>query len=182
MNEAIIKWNEQWKSYVDRIKDKRAPQLSERGFDFLCMLEFKDASVQPSAKLAMEFLIHWRGTDYCFTYEDSVGSDSWKVHSRMGTRSYWQPITDFFGSYGEASVIRKCFAQFGMEAMARDIQAWKEAEFERLFTERFSGMRITGTKQHGENMYFVLEDGEEILVTSFYEACRKKHLSRCKEE
>ncbi|ERI11677.1 hypothetical protein [Aneurinibacillus aneurinilyticus] len=174
MNEAAGKWSEEWRSYIERTKDKRVPQLSERGFDFLYTLEFKDASVHSSKKLAMEFLIEWRGTDYCFTYEDSVGSDSWKVYSQLGGRSYWQSITDFFGSYSEAIVIRRCLEQFGIEAMARDIQAYKDTAFERAFTERFSGMRIVGTKRSGEDMYFVLEDGEELLITSFYEVCRKE--------
>jgi hypothetical protein len=181
MNEAVAKWNEKWKSYVEGIKDKRAPQLSERSFDFLCTLVFKDASVQPSAKLEMEFLIHWRGMDYCFTYEDSVGSDSWKVHSLMGTGRYRQSITDFFGSYGDAVVVRKCFEEFGVETMARDIQMWKDADFERMFTERFSGMRIAGTKRNGDDVYFILENGEEIKVTSFYEISRKKHQTSYKE-
>ncbi|CEH29057.1 hypothetical protein AM501_02725 [Aneurinibacillus migulanus] len=174
MNKAVVKWNEKWRSYIERTKDKRAPQLSERGFDFLYTLEFKDASVQPSVKLVMEFLVGWRGTDYCFTYEDSVGSDSWKVYSQFGGRSHWQTITDFFGSYSEAIVIRRCFEQFSMEAMARDIQSYKDTAFEHAFTERFSGMRIVGTKRSGEDIYFVLEDGEELLVTPFYEACRKE--------
>ncbi|MFT9847050.1 hypothetical protein [Aneurinibacillus sp. REN35] len=182
MSEAVRKWNDKWRRYVEQIKDKRAAQLSDRSFDFLCTLEFLDAFVRPSAKLSMEFLIRWRGTDYCFVYEDSVGSDSWKVDSRLGTRSYRQSITDFFGSYSEAIVVRKCFEQFGMETMARDIQTYKDTEFERVFDERFTGMRITGTKHSAGEVYFVLEDGEELPVTPFYEASRKTYQHRSTKE
>ncbi|MBN6189173.1 hypothetical protein JQN58_20170 [Aneurinibacillus sp. BA2021] len=182
MNEAVQKWNDQWRRYVEQMKEKRAAQLSDRSFDFLYTLEFRDAFIYPSAKLSMEFLIRWRGTDYCFIYEDSVGSDSWKVDSQLGTRAYRQSITDFFGSYSEAIVVRKCFEQFGMEAMARDIQAYKDMEFARLFDERFSGMRITGTKRAANEVYFVLENGQELPITSFYEASRKAYDKQAIEE